>query len=80
MRGPYPTIPPTICLEAEGGKFIGGHGMSDEAKLRLAAGLSADTAAPPKMPGSDRTTGWFFHGAGPFQATQAIFALIPYDA
>jgi hypothetical protein len=26
---------------AEGGQFIGGHGMSDEAKLRTAAGLSA---------------------------------------
>ena len=26
---------------SEGGQFIGGHGMSDEAKLRTAAGLSA---------------------------------------
>ena len=28
-------------LLSEGGQFIGGHGMSDDAKLRTAAGLSA---------------------------------------
>jgi hypothetical protein len=33
---------PSLCIfSAEGGQFIGGHGMSDEAKLRTAAGLSA---------------------------------------
>jgi hypothetical protein len=34
--------PPSIGIfAAEGGQFVGGHGMSDEARLRTAAGLSA---------------------------------------
>ncbi len=34
-------LPSIGIFSAEGGQFIGGHGMSDEAKLRTAAGLSA---------------------------------------
>jgi hypothetical protein len=33
-------VPSLGIYSAEGGQFIGGHGMSDEAKLRTAAGLS----------------------------------------
>ena len=33
--------PSSGIFTAEGGQFIGGHGMSDEAKLRTAAGLSS---------------------------------------
>jgi hypothetical protein len=33
--------PSVGIFSAEGGQFIGGHGMTDEAKLRTAAGLSA---------------------------------------
>jgi hypothetical protein len=36
-----PFAPPSVGIFApEGGQFIGGHGMSDDAKLRTAAGLS----------------------------------------
>ena len=34
-------FPSLGIFAAEGGQFIGGHGMSDDAKLRTAAGLSA---------------------------------------
>jgi hypothetical protein len=34
-------LPSIGIFAAEGGQFIGGHGMSDEAKLRTAAGLSS---------------------------------------
>jgi Protein of unknown function (DUF3987) len=34
-------LPSLGIFAAEGGQFIGGHGMSDDAKLRTAAGLSA---------------------------------------
>jgi hypothetical protein len=34
-------LPSVGIFAAEGGQFIGGHGMSDDAKLRTAAGLSA---------------------------------------
>ena len=37
----WPWIPSIGIFASEGGQFIGGHGMSDEAKLRTAAGLSA---------------------------------------
>jgi hypothetical protein len=37
-----PAALPSIGIFApEGGQFVGGHGMSDEARLRTAAGLSA---------------------------------------
>jgi hypothetical protein len=42
---------------AEGGQFIGGHGMSDDAKLRTATGLSAIWDGEPiKRLRADRTT------------------------
>ena len=34
-------LPSVGIFAAEGGQFIGGHGMSDDAKLRTASGLSA---------------------------------------
>ena len=34
-------LPSVGIFAAEGGQFVGGHGMSDEAKLRTASGLSA---------------------------------------
>lgn len=34
-------LPSVGIFAAEGGQFVGGHGMSDDAKLRTAAGLSA---------------------------------------
>jgi hypothetical protein len=35
------SLPSVGIFAAEGGQFIGGHGMADDAKLRTAAGLSA---------------------------------------
>jgi hypothetical protein len=35
------SLPNVSIFAAEGGQFIGGHGMSEDAKLRTAAGLSA---------------------------------------